>query len=55
MDYQNKRGGRVQLRSMVGPQADFDHPEKVWEGCEGLNLEGPKWLRGNLNHEMTAR
>jgi hypothetical protein len=42
MDYQNKRGGRVQLRSMVGPQADFDHPEKVWEGCEGLNLEGPK-------------
>lgn len=28
MDYQNRRGGRVALRSMMSPEAEFDHPEK---------------------------
>jgi len=28
MDYQNKRGGRVTLRSILMPEVEFDHPEK---------------------------
>jgi hypothetical protein len=29
MEYQNKRGGRVKLKSIVMPEMEFDHPEKV--------------------------
>jgi ferritin heavy chain len=28
MEYQNKRGGRVRLQSIVTPFTEFDHPEK---------------------------
>eukprot|EP00899_Mesostigma_viride_P006556 jgi/Mesvir1/15901/Mv02804-RA.1 len=28
MEYQNKRGGRVKLQSIMLPQMEFDHPEK---------------------------
>ncbi|WOL16605.1 ferritin 2 [Canna indica] len=28
MEYQNKRGGRVKLQSIVMPLSEFDHPEK---------------------------
>ncbi|KAG6494126.1 hypothetical protein ZIOFF_049145 [Zingiber officinale] len=28
MEYQNKRGGRVKLQSLVMPPSEFDHPEK---------------------------
>jgi len=28
MEYQNKRGGRVKLKSIVMPEMEFDHPEK---------------------------
>ncbi|CAD6258801.1 unnamed protein product [Miscanthus lutarioriparius] len=28
MEYQNKRGGRVRLQSIVTPLTEFDHPEK---------------------------
>ncbi|XP_058075111.1 ferritin-3, chloroplastic-like [Magnolia sinica] len=28
MEYQNKRGGRVKLQSIVMPVTEFDHPEK---------------------------
>ncbi|KAH7672571.1 Ferroxidase protein [Dioscorea alata] len=28
MKYQNKRGGRVKLHSIVWPHSEFDHPEK---------------------------
>ncbi|KAF8691681.1 hypothetical protein HU200_040066 [Digitaria exilis] len=28
MEYQNKRGGRVKLQSIVTPLTEFDHPEK---------------------------
>nr|P29390.2 RecName: Full=Ferritin-2, chloroplastic; AltName: Full=ZmFer2; Flags: Precursor [Zea mays] len=28
MEYQNKRGGRVRLQSIVAPLTEFDHPEK---------------------------
>eukprot|EP00245_Coleochaete_scutata_P003549 TRINITY_DN151_c0_g1_i1.p1 TRINITY_DN151_c0_g1~~TRINITY_DN151_c0_g1_i1.p1 ORF type:complete len:270 (-),score=58.97 TRINITY_DN151_c0_g1_i1:240-1049(-) len=28
MDYQNMRGGRVKLNSILAPTAEFDHPEK---------------------------
>ncbi|KAM1126285.1 hypothetical protein ACFX2B_040989 [Malus domestica] len=28
MEYQNKRGGRVKLRSILMPVSEFDHPEK---------------------------
>eukprot|EP00200_Dunaliella_tertiolecta_P004823 CAMPEP_0202340620 /NCGR_PEP_ID=MMETSP1126-20121109/1982_1 /ASSEMBLY_ACC=CAM_ASM_000457 /TAXON_ID=3047 /ORGANISM="Dunaliella tertiolecta, Strain CCMP1320" /LENGTH=241 /DNA_ID=CAMNT_0048931353 /DNA_START=47 /DNA_END=772 /DNA_ORIENTATION=+ len=28
MSYQNKRGGRVQLKSIVMPEMEFNHPEK---------------------------
>ncbi len=35
MEYQNKRGGRVQLKSILMPEMEFDHKEKVRrsEGC----------------------
>eukprot|EP00878_Enallax_costatus_P018874 GHUV01019897.1.p1 GENE.GHUV01019897.1~~GHUV01019897.1.p1 ORF type:complete len:174 (+),score=49.09 GHUV01019897.1:94-615(+) len=29
MQYQNTRGGRVRLASMIQPEAEFNHPEKV--------------------------
>ena len=29
MDYQTQRGGRVQLKSIMMPEVEFDHPEKV--------------------------
>jgi len=28
MEYQNKRGGRVKLQSIIAPLTEFDHPEK---------------------------
>ncbi|KAL5721291.1 bacterial non-heme ferritin [Ranunculus cassubicifolius] len=28
MEYQNQRGGKVQLQSIVMPLSEFDHPEK---------------------------
>jgi len=28
MEYQNKRGGKVKLQSILMPQSEFDHPEK---------------------------
>ncbi|MCL7028126.1 hypothetical protein MKW94_007661, partial [Papaver nudicaule] len=28
MEYQNKRGGRVKLQSILMPMSEFDHPEK---------------------------
>ncbi|KAJ6803574.1 ferritin-4, chloroplastic-like [Iris pallida] len=28
MEYQNKRGGRVKLQSIIAPQSEYDHPEK---------------------------
>ncbi|ONK62697.1 uncharacterized protein A4U43_C07F7020 [Asparagus officinalis] len=28
MEYQNKRGGRVKLQSILMPSSEFDHPEK---------------------------
>lgn len=31
MEYQNKRGGRVQLQSIITPESEFNHAEKV--GC----------------------
>lgn len=29
MKYQNKRGGRVKLLSIIMPEMEFNHPEKV--------------------------
>lgn len=29
MKYQNTRGGRVRLASMIQPEVEFNHPEKV--------------------------
>lgn len=29
MEYQNTRGGRVRLASIIQPEMDFNHPEKV--------------------------
>jgi hypothetical protein len=29
MEYQNVRGGRVRLASMLQPETEFDHSEKV--------------------------
>jgi ferritin heavy chain len=29
MEYQNVRGGRVRLASIIQPEVDFDHAEKV--------------------------
>jgi hypothetical protein len=32
MEYQNVRGGRVRLASMVQPETEFNHAEKVRGG-----------------------
>lgn len=43
MEYQNVRGGRVRLASMLQPEAEFNHDEKVGgrqqnEGCAACLL-----------------
>jgi ferritin len=35
MEYQNVRGGRVRLASMVQPETEFNHADKVRGGAAG--------------------
>lgn len=36
MQYQNQRGGRVKLKSILMPEMEFNHPEKVGRGIGGV-------------------
>ena len=43
MQYQNQRGGRVKLKSILMPEMEFNHPEKVVlevGGCSVWGMDG---------------
>lgn len=43
MQYQNQRGGRVKLKSILMPEMEFNHPEKVGQevgGCSEWGMDG---------------
>jgi hypothetical protein len=49
MEYQNVRGGRVRLASIIQPEVDFNHAEKV--GCCGSAVQAlGRILKSQLLH-----
>lgn len=46
MEYQNVRGGRVRLASMLQPETEFSHEEKVRHYAHTLTLGTPSHRAG---------
>ncbi|GAX78828.1 hypothetical protein CEUSTIGMA_g6265.t1 [Chlamydomonas eustigma] len=58
MEYQNKRGGRVKLKSIVMPEMEFDHPEKgdaLYAMELALSLEKLNFLKLRELHATANR
>jgi len=58
MSYQNKRGGRVKLKSIVMPEMEFNHPEKgdaLYAMELALSLEKLNFTKLRELHEVADR
>lgn len=58
MDYQNLRGGRVKLQSIIAPEMEFSHPEKgdaLYAFELALSLEKLNFQKLRHLHEVAEK